>query len=258
MFFDFCRLIGAAFLIHFSTHGLDVYLSQDWEEMRGIAFESTRAALLIAVLLIFRMTWVRGYCVLADGSSFGGGCSWGVFLVGISCFSLSQDFSYFPWFAWYSGSLPWGLIWPIALALGIWVSWEDYKLVPMEAKSMRSSLFKIVEALDDGVEATQSRAEELASLADDLNDALRISNDPVVVSLVQCGPDFLKLKEALQRLMELDLSDLTESEFKLIEQDLKIMRADLKALLERFRSLGSSSFSVESLRVSSFLLTRGR
>lgn len=254
--FGLCRLVAGAFFIHFATHGVDVFLGQSWEEVQALNFESGRAALLISVLLVLRFVTPKGYAILADGGLQGGGCSWGLFVVGLGIVSIFQDFSYFEWFGWYAGSMPWALVWPCLLARGIYNDWDDYKNAPMAKNEMRSSLFKIADALEKGVQEAKPRAEELAARCDDLEDALRISNDTAVIGLLGCGPCFLKLRDALKQLQELDLEDLTPSEVELVDQDLKTTAHDLKELLASFREWGTPDFAAQSHRVSSFLITR--
>lgn len=255
-FYGLSRLIAGAFFIHFATHGVDVYLGEDWEELRALAFESTRAAALIGCLLVCRFVWLRGYAVLTDGGLLGGGCAWWTFVGGLSLVSMVEEFSYFPWFSWYAGTSPWGYIWPFFLGLGLWHDWDDYKNAPLAKRDMKSSLFKIAEALENGLQAVGPRVEDLALRCDDLEDAVKISNDPAVVGLLKFGPSFIRLRDALHQFKELDLEDLTSAETELLDQDLKITGSDLKEILADFRSWGTPDFSAKSPRVSSFLLTR--
>ena len=251
-----CRLIAGAFFIHFATHGVDVFLSQDWEEVRGIAFESTRAAILVTLLMVLRVAWLRAYAVLTDGGLLGGGCAWWTFVAGVSLVSMSEGFSYFPYFAWYAGTTPWGFIWPFFLALGIFHDWEDYKTAPLSKRAIKSSLYKLAEALEQGLEGVGPRAETLAARCDDLEDAVKISNDMAVVGLLGFGPGFVRLRDALNQLKDMDLDQLAPSETELVNEDLKTTGRDLEEILEKFRLWGTSKFSSGSLRVSAFLLTR--
>lgn len=252
------RMVGGAFMIHFATHGVDVYLAQSWDEGQAIAFESLRGAGLFAALFLLRLAWLRGYSVAADGGVTGGGCAWLVFMAGILVVSGIAEFSYFPWFSWYAGTVPWGFVWPCFLAWGVFTKWEDYKDVAIDKRDMRSALCRVADVLEAGLDATAARCQEMAPQCDDLEDAVQISNDPGVVSLLALGPGFHALRDAIKNLESVDLSELTDSERQLLDSDLKTAGKDLKAILADFRSWGSQGVQYQSVRVSPFLLTYGQ
>lgn len=245
-----------AFFFHFATHFVDVMvLSEVWGTPQATRFESARAAVVVTVLLCLRFLWYRGYKILVDGSWTGGGCAWLLYGAGLFCYSISEEFWYFPWFSWYAGILPWGPLWIVFLLFGLKRTWSDYRTAPLNAEEFRHQLRQLHRLCEGGLESARAGQEEFVHLCDDLEDGVRISKDPAVAALFPLGESLLRLRDAGQNLA--DMGELTEKDKELVDTDLKTTAADLENLIERCPEWGRGESKLQELRVSPYLVTSG-
>lgn len=245
-----CHVISAGFLLHFVTHGLDIWAINAMGDAAGIAFESAKAAVILTVLTVMRLAFRRQYFVLADGARNGGGCAWALFLCGLIFWSMIDEYWWGQWFSWYSGSLPWAVLWPLIMAGFLHHKWDDYSRVPLSARGFRSCLFSLGEELGKELEAVRRFVPELKARADDLEDALQLALDPQVTAFYCLGPEFLKVRDALAKLEK--EGELDPRDAQRVTHDLQVLSQDLLGLHAAF----DAPSSLTTLRVSPFLRTR--
>lgn len=203
-FEDGFRLWIGAFFLHFCTHFLDTLIAEEvWGQPEAFRFEALHAGLIIFLLFACRHLWLRGYSVLIDAGLAGGGCSCLAFVGGIVFWSIIEEVSYFPWFRWYAGAPPWGYIWPLALSYMLFVRFHDYRKAPLFYDDFLFQVTRLHRIVNSGLEATKAHSHELASLCDDLEDAVQLSRDWRIMALADIGPSFLKLRQALENLSDL-------------------------------------------------------
>ena len=250
---DALRLWAGAFFLHFSTHLLDTVVTSDyWEEPAAYGFESIHAVLIVLGLVILRYTWLRGYCILTDAGFKGGGCAWLFFTVGLAFYSAMEEYSYFPWYRWYSGYTFWGGLWLVFLLYALRGRYQDYRRTPLTHADFVAQLHQLHRILDSGVAACSANSEELVRLCDDMEDAVRMSIDRRVAALRELGHSFLELKKAFENLPQ--SGELNEKDQALVTSDLTVVAADLGRLLTGSDKWGEG-FQFKKLRVSTFLLT---
>ena len=259
VFYDSLRFLVGAYLLHFSTHCIDTTVTTDyWREPPAIAFETTRFGIILLILLLCRMASVKVYSTLVDGCYRGAGCAWWLFATGLAMWGIFDEFNSFEWFRWYSGVLPWGAIWAIFMILAVSEKWFDYRDAPLNKRTLRRCLNQLSEATSQGLQAVARQAEKLGATANNLEDAVRVSNDSAVASLFPLGPAFLSLETMINTLSNMDLESLNERETDRINQDLKTVSEDLAALLTNFHDWGTDGQTVTLPRLSPFLLTYGK
>lgn len=247
------RLVGGLFLLHFATHGLDNFVTRDWEEQATPLFEMAKIAALSGALWGLRMWNLRVYYAVIDGVAYGGGCSWLVFVTGTIFLSLVDEANHFRWFTWYSGELPWAVFWPLAVAWCIWSTYKDYRKAPLDLAGFRSLVFRTVEVLDQKLDHCRLRSAQLTEWADDLEDALAISADPLVCSLVDYGEAF-KLWQTQAAVLK-DVVPDRVSDREQLEADLAAIAADFRELLSCLDRWPESWEGFKSLRCSPMLGT---
>lgn len=246
------RLWTGAFFLHFATHSLDIWLTENFlSEQSALGFETLRAGVMFAILLALRFVWLRGYCIFVDAGANGGGCAWVLFASALFIVSGLSDFSYFPWFRWYSGAFPWGILILLLFLKALHTSYQDYRLAPLTHSDFLGELQVAERILAAGMQAREHH-QELTRCCDDIEDGLRMSLDPALIRLRGLGDSFLELKKAVENLAELE--NLTVSDAEIVKQDLSTARDDILAISTLSRSEEVQD-SVPKIRVSPYLLT---
>ena len=90
-------------------------------------------------------------------------------------------------------------------------------------------------------------------LADDLRDAVHISDDPFLTSLDGYTKPFESLRDALKTLADLDPEELTPAQRELLEQDISTARDDLQEVADIPPRVILRKSGFPSLRISPFL-----
>ena len=249
------RLVGGVFFLHFATHLIDHHFAAELEDREGLLFESARLSIVLFFLFGLSKLQPKIYFAILDGSTTGGGCAWSVFTVGILIASFSEEDNFFRWFDWYAGMLPWSILWLLGLAYAIWFAYDDYRQVPLDLKGFRSLLYKTADTLSQTAGVACQKSKRLAQWADDLDDALGISADPLVASLAELGPDFVGWREQAKKLGELNPDALSAERRKALEADLAIIASDYRGLVAWLDADRSVRGELLSLRRSPFLET---
>jgi hypothetical protein len=225
------RLLAAVFFLHFSTYVFDHAVALSVEEAGLPLYESVKVALLCIALWGVRLWNPRYYFAVVDGVTWGGGCAWLLFCGGLTVATLFDEVNLFNWFRWYAGTLPWSLLWIVGAAAGIHHKLKDYSKAPLDLRGFRSLLYRTAETLEQKLEHSRSKAGSLGEWADDLGDALAISTDPLVVSLVDYAPAFKALREQAQKLADVDVKTLEPASKAHLDADLTTIAEDCRAMI---------------------------
>lgn len=243
------RLVAGVFFLHFLTRGVDVAITGDWEEVDAGVFEAWKLCgtfLLMALLVRVRPQLYFG---LVDGAYRVAPALWTIGVVTL-LFMLDEG-NYFPWFNYYSGVMPWGLllgsIGLVSVAEKIW----DYRKAPVDTRGFVRLLYRTTETLEKGPETAMARSARLAQWGDDLEDALSISASPEVVALADLGPDFLLWKTQAKALASYD--EFSPDRQNQVREDLAVIAGDFRAIAESLE--GRSGKKRSSIRHSPYLAT---
>ncbi len=243
------RLISGAFFFHFLTRGFDVAITGDWEDADAYVFEAWKLCGTFLLLGLLAKVRPQLYFGLVDGAYRVGPALW---LTGMcTLFILLDDGNYFPWYDYYAGVMPWGLLLG-AIGLGsmaekIW----DYRKAPVDMAGFLRLLYRIADVLDKGPESARGRSARLAEWGDDLEDALSISASTVVISLSELAPDFLLWKTQAIALASYD--EFLPDRQSQVREDLVVIAGDFRAIAESLD--GRSSKKLSSIRPSPYLAT---
>lgn len=243
------RLISGAFFIHFLTRGFDVAVTGAWEDSEAALFECWKLCgmfLGLALLTRLRPQLTFG---LIDGAYRVGPALWATGLV--IMLIMLEDGNYFPWFNYYAGVMPWGLLLGavglVSMGEKIW----DYRKAPVDKRGFLRLLYRTADVLEKGPEAAASRSARLAEWADDLEDALSISASPQVVALSELGPEFLLWKtQAIALASYHEFSPARQSQ---VQADLAVIAEDFRQLAETLD--GKNAKKLSTPRPSPYLAT---
>lgn len=253
---DHClRLLAGAFFLDFTTRGLDNVMTSEWEEGMAPLFESAKVAVIGLLLWVLRLASPRLFFSVIDGVNITGGCSWVVFACGVAVVTLVEEFNYFRFFDWYAGELPWSVLWFLGALLGIWHKFKDYRKVPLDRRGFRSLLYRTADTLEQGLPLCVSKALALSEWADDLEDALLISADPLVVSLADYAPAFIAWRDQVKNLQDVAPAQIDAETRQHLEADLAIVAADFRELVGCLDRWPESRQELRGLRRSPLLET---
>jgi hypothetical protein len=248
------NLYLGVFFAHFATHYIDILMNGEaWDEPIAAQMESGRAVLVTLLFLGLRVFWLKGYKALTLGSYWGGGCSCSMMVVGVGIVSMDHQFSYFPWFRWYSGILPWGVVWFLVWCGFVFHHFRDFGNAPMLRDQMRNRIRRLQALCAGGLESAHPNSKELSDGFDDLEDAVKISNDAAVAALLPLGPSFILARDGTKHLS--DVSHLSPHDRAVVTADLKTLAEDLGELAATCQEWGTGSLKHAELRVSPYLLT---
>lgn len=249
------RLLAGVFFLDFISHGLDNNVTAEWDEPLAPLFESAKVGGICALLWLLRLWQPRLFFSAIDGVNFAGGCSWLVFACGMAIVTMVEEFNYFRFFDWYAGELPWTALWLIAGVLGIWHKFKDYRNVPLDLRGFRSLLYRTTDTLDQKLDVCVHKSQVLSEWADDLEDALVISADPLVASLADYGPSFLAWRDQAKNLQDVSPSQLDPETRQSLEADLATIASDFRDLIACLDGAPGSLRELRSLRRSPLLET---
>lgn len=249
-------VISGLFFFHFATHGIDYWVTHNWDEELAPLFESARLGLACLLFLLLRALFPRFYLALLEGSYAGGGSAWVLYFSVLFLVLINEDGeNYFPWFNWYASIPPWSWIWPLLL-LGVFCfHYRDYRRAPVDRAEFRRLLFQTAEVLRQGLGASVGASRSLERMADDLEDALSLSADPAVRAFTPLAGCFLQWCEQAKALRAVDLESLDESTRRSLEADLEVLVADFDDLVAYLDAWPKATQQLLTLRISSRLLT---
>ena len=123
-------------------------------------------------------------------------------------------------------------------------------------RGFRSLLYQTADILDQKVEVCRHKADSLAQWADDLEDALAISGDPLVASLADYAPFFEAWRDQAKKLAEADALSPDDQEH--LNADLATIASDFRDLISCLDRWPESQSELKSLRRSPMLGTWGQ
>ena len=249
------RVVAGVFFLHFATHLVDNVMTREMEDQMVPMFESAKVVVLCLGLWVLRMWKPRYYFSVIDGVSSWGGCSWLLFAGGITFWSMIDEFNYFSFFNYYAGVLPWSILWFCAALFGFMNTLSDYRKVPLDLKDFRSLLYRSADTLGQKLDVCVHKSEALVQWADDLEDALSISADPVVVSLSGYGPFFTAWRDQAKNLKEVDPKTLDSQTREQFEADLATVASDFRDIVTCIDGWPKTQGKLQSLRRSPLLET---
>lgn len=249
------RLLAGVFFLHFVTHGFDNRMTEEMEDQMVPMFESAKVFVLCLGLWVLRLWKPRYYFSVIDGVNLTGGCSWLLFACVMGFVSMDEEFNYFSFFNYYAGVMPWSILWFCAALFGFMYTLSDYRKVPLDLKGFRSLLYRSADTLDQKLDVCVHKSEALVQWADDLEDALSISADPVVASLLDYGPFFTAWRDQAKNLKDVDPKTLDSQTREQLEADLATVASDFRDIVACIDGWPQAQSKLQSLRRSPLLET---
>lgn len=231
-----CRLLSGLFFFHLLTHGIDNFFTQDWDNEHLRLFESARLCLTLALLMLARRFAPRVHFAILDGVPLLGCGSWLIFGFLLATYLEDPEETY-QWFSWYIGEPPQSLLFALLAVVGIAYKWKDYRKVPLDLLSFRSSLYRSAEVLEGGLASVGQSQERLQLWADDLADALEISLDPRVNSLRALKENLRAWRDHVGELCAVLADGASDEQLEAVERDIKTIQGDLFALCDGLEQL---------------------
>ncbi len=246
------HLLGATYFIHFLTYGIDFEFALRTAPELALREEFIKILAILGGLVILRAAKKKLYSLVTDSAINAGTVSFWLWVVAIGVYSLIDEYNHYAWFVEYAGSLPWSLLWPLIWVI-CWMSTaEDYAKVPLTFRGFSVLLQRLIDGLSGPWPEVAERTEMLQRYADDLEDSLRLSDDPRLRPFMNFGDQFLKVRDTLTQLSLLDKSELPPQVQDQVQQDLDVLVDDLKFFQQQTNTHHKSA-QLFTLRLSPYL-----
>lgn len=193
-----------------------------------VAFEAGHIAAILALLTALRIGTRRLYFVVTEAALTAGWLSLGIYTIGVLLMSFIDEYWWGQWYNWYLGASFWGYIWVLLLLVFLIYLYKDYNNVPLSFRAFQSQVDKLRGALDEGADTLARSARGIKDIADDLADAVKISDDPQVASLFKYELPLRQVTTALERVADSGLP--LDCDHQRLSEDLAILSADLEYL----------------------------
>lgn len=243
------HLLGATFFIHFLTYGLDFEFALRHSQEMAVRQEVIKLGAILSGLLCLRVAKKKFYSLVADSALQAGVFCFWFWVIAVFIYSAVDEYNHYPYFAEYAGSLPWSLLWPCAWLLAWQHIAQDYSRVPMGFRSFAALLHRLTQALRGSLEDIRDSRASLERWADDLEDSLRLTEDPRLRPWSAYGVYFKQTQAMLGQMEHLECPVLQEDRVRL-GLDLECLASDLE---EFARMLGGEEIEVLSPRLSPYL-----
>lgn len=246
------HLLGATYFIHFMTYGIDFEFALRTAPEVALREEFIKILAILCGLVVLRGVKKKLYCLVTDSAINAGTVSFWFWVVAIGVYSMMDEYNHYAWFIEYAGSLPWSLLWPVIWVV-CWMSTaDDYAKVPLTFRGFSVLLQRLIDGLSGPWPEVAERTEMLQRFADDLEDSLRLSDDPRLRPFMNFGDQFLKVRDTLKQLALLEESELRPVVREQVQQDLQVLVDDLKFFQQQTNTHHKSA-QLLSLRVSPYL-----